>query len=178
MSNALQDQLLKAGLTTQKKAKKAKNAKHQKAKQQKKGHLTLDEGKLLAQKADDEKKQLDRELNIQKENVAKEKAIIAQIKQLIEMNKANLTNGELTYNFEDNNLIKHIYVTDKLHDKISLGQYAIVKFDKKYSAVPVVVANKIKDRDPNYIILLNDSKSTEVIDEEYADYQIPDDLMW
>ena len=56
--------------------------------------------------------------------------------------------------------------------------FAIVKFDDKYDAVPAVVAKKIKDRDPGYIIVLNDSQATEEIDEEYADYKIPDDLMW
>ena len=179
MSNALQDQLLKAGLTTQKKAKKAKHAKHQKSKQQKKGNKSeIDEGKLLAQKADAEKRQRDRELNRQKEDAAKTKAIVAQIKQLIAMNKANLTEGDVTYNFEDNNLIKHIYVTEKLHSQISNGNFAVVKFEDKYSAVPTIVANKIKDRDPNYIIVLNDKNSEETIDEEYANYEIPDDLMW
>ena len=94
------------------------------------------------------------------------------------MNKANLTEGDVTYNFEDNNLIKHIYVTEKLHTQISCGSFAIVKFEDKYSAVPTIVANKIKDRDPNYIIVLNDKNSEETIDEEYVNYEIPDDLMW
>jgi len=179
MGNSFQDQFLKAGLTTEKKVKKAKKAKHKQSKQKKKSDTqTLDEAKLLAQKAEAEKRQRDRELNRQKEDAAKQKAIIAQIKQLIELNKADLKNGEVTYNFKDNNLIKHIYVTDKLHEKISQGSFAIVKFEEKYNAVPTIVANKIKDRDPSYIIVLNDTESTEEIDEQYADYTIPDDLMW
>jgi len=179
MGNSFQDQFLKAGLTTEKKVKKAKKAKHKQSKQKKKGDTQeLDEAKLLAQKAEAEKRQRDRELNRQKEDTAKQKAIIAQIKQLIEMNKADLSEGDVTYNFEDNNLIKHIYVTDKLHDQISQGSFAIVKFEEKYNAVPTIVANKIKDRDVSYIIVLNDTESTEEIDEQYADYTIPDDLMW
>ncbi len=181
MSNALQDQLLKAGLTTEKKLQKEQHAKRKQAKQQKKKknqRKVVDESKVLAQKSDDEKRQRDRALNRTKEDAAKQKAIIAQIKQLIEANKANLESSERTYNFEDNKIIKHIYVTDALHDQISRGKFAIVKFNDRYHAVPAIVANKIKDRDEKYVVLINDSVESEEIDNEYTDYVIPDDLMW
>ena len=185
MSNALQDQLLKAGLTTEKKIKKEIHSKNKQAKQNKKKknkRIVIDESKLLAQKVDEEKRQRDRELNRQKENAAKQKAITAQIKQLIEMNSADTSKGEVAYNFEDTvndkSVIKKMFVSDELHDQISRGKFAIVKFDDKYSAVPTIVANKIQDRDEKYIILLNESDVTEEIDDAYADYQIPDDLMW
>lgn len=179
MSNSLQDQLLKAGLTTEKKVKKQKQAKHKKNKQKKSSKSpSIDDSKSLVQKTEHEKRQRDRELNRQKEALVKQKAIVAQIKQLIEMNKANLSEGELTYNFEDGHLIKHIFVSKQLHEQISQGKYAIVKFEEFYSAVPSVVALKIKDRDPNYLIVLNDSTTNEAVDAEYSDYKIPDDLMW
>lgn len=179
MSNALQEQLLKAGLTTEKKVKKENHAKRKKAKQQKKSKVKeVDESKLLAQKSAEEKRKRDQELNKQKEDAAKQKAIVAQIKQLIEMNTISTDNGETAYNFEDNKLIKRVYVTDSQHDQISRGKLAIARFNDKYCVIPTVVANKIKDRDANYIVVLNDSVSTDEIDDEYADYKIPDDLMW
>ena len=185
MSNALQDQLLKAGLTTEKKIKKQVHSKNKMAKQnkKKKNHAKeIDESKLLAQRADIEKRKRDKELNRQKEDAAKIKAIAAQIKQLIEANSADLSNADVAYNFEDNiegkGVVKKMFVTDALHDQISRGKYAIVKFGDAYSAVPAIVANKIKDRDDRYIIVLNEPGAAEEIDEEYADYQIPDDLMW
>ncbi len=179
MSNPFQEQLLKAGLTTEKKIKSQNQAKRKKSKQQNKSKVKeVDENKLLVQKAEEEKRQRDRELNQKKEEALKQKAIVAQIKQLIEMNKADLSKGELIYNFEDNNVIKRIYVTEILHQKISNGQFAIVQLDQTYHVVPSVVAIKIKTRDPSYIIVLNDSKTTEEIDDEYADYKIPDDLLW
>ena len=175
----MQDQLLKAGLTTSKKVKKQKQAKHQKTKKQKKSDAAeISESALLAQKADAEKRGRDRILNKEKEDAAKQKAISAQIKQLIQTNSANLNEGELTYNFEDEKIIRKVYVTEKLHKQISNGKYAIVKFEGVYNAVPLVVAQKIQDRDPSYLIVLNDAIATDDIDEEYADYQIPDDLMW
>ena len=104
MSNALQEQLLKAGLTTEKKIKKEIHSKNKQAKQNKKKknkRIEVDESKLLAQKAEAEKRQHDRELNKKKEEAAKLKAISAQIKQLIEVNSADTSKGEVAYNFED-----------------------------------------------------------------------------
>lgn len=185
MSNALQEQLLKAGLTTEKKIKKEIHSKNKQAKQNKKKknkRIEVDESKLLAQKAEAEKRQHDRELNKKKEEAAKLKAISAQIKQLIEVNSADTSKGEVAYNFEDSingkSVIKKMFVSDELHDQISRGKFAIVKLDEKYSTVPMIVANKIKDRDESYIVVLNEEGKTEEIDAEYADYQIPDDLMW
>ena len=181
MSNALQEQLLKAGLTTEKKIQKENHAKRKKAKQNKKNKnkpAEIDESKLLALKAEEEKRQRDRELNRQKEEAAKQKAIVAQIKQLIETHHIDTADGDIMYHFDDNKLVKHIYVTQLQHDQIARGQLAIVKFADKYDVVPAIVARKIEERDKNYVVLLNDISKADEIDDEYADYQIPDDLMW
>jgi len=179
MSNALQDQLLKAGLTTKKKVKKQNLAKHKKAKQQKKHTpAELDESKRQAQEAEQEKRTRDRMLNQQKEDVAKQKAIVAQIKQLIDTSKIDISRGETAYNFNDDNVVKRLYVTDKLPAQIASGKVAVVKLSEQYRLIPAIVAHKIKDRDANYIIVLNDHQTTEEMDDEYAEYEIPDDLMW
>ncbi|MCF6237273.1 MAG: DUF2058 family protein, partial [Candidatus Marinimicrobia bacterium] len=128
-------------------------------KKKKKGPKELSESQRLAQKAEAEKREKDRLLNLQKEDVAKQKAIIAQIKQLIEMNQIETPDGEVVYNFEDNKVVKRVYVTDRLHTQISQGSCAIVKFDDKYSVVPEIVATKVKQRDDVYIIVLNDASS-------------------
>lgn len=181
MGNALQEQLLKAGLVDKNQANRAKSAKHKKLKQQRNNNeVVVDEAKQLAEKAIQEKLQRDRELNRQKEEQAQQKAIIAQIKQLIEMNRINKGNGDdLAYNFDDNKQIKRIYVTQDVHDGIAEGKLAIVKFAKQYEIIPAPVADKIKLRDESYIILRNDpSQSSEQEDDFYSDYKIPDDLMW
>ncbi len=181
MGNALQEQLLKAGLIDKNKANQAKNAKHKKMKQQRsKNQTVVDEAKLLAEKVIQEKAEHDRELNRRRDEKAQQKAIIAQIKQLIQMNKLNKGNGDdPAYNFEDNKNIKQIYVKQEVHDGIAQGKLAIVKFEKQYEVVPGPVADKISQRDASYIILRNDpSQQAEEADDFYADYEIPDDLMW
>lgn len=181
MSNALQDQLLKMGLVDKNQANKAKNAKHKKMKQQRShNQLVVDEAKELAAKAIKEKSDRDRALNRKRDEKAEQKAIIAQIKQLIHTNKVSKGNGDdLAYNFEDNKSIKRIFVTQETHDHISLGKLAIVKFDGQYEIISAPVADKIKQRDGQYIILRNDpSHQIEETDDFYSDYEIPDDLMW
>ncbi|RKZ99287.1 MAG: DUF2058 domain-containing protein [Gammaproteobacteria bacterium] len=181
MGNALQDQLLKAGLVDKNKANRAKSTKHKKMKQQRSNNQpVVDEAKQLAEKAIKEKSQRDRELNRQLNEKAQQKAITAQIKQLINVNKMSKGNGDdLAYNFEDNKNIKRIYVTQDSHDAIALGKLAIVKLEGQYEIVPGPVADKIKLRDEKYIILRNDpSQQDEESDDFYAEFEIPDDLMW
>ncbi|MCK5648978.1 MAG: DUF2058 domain-containing protein [Gammaproteobacteria bacterium] len=181
MGNAFQDQLLKAGLVDKNQANRAKNEKHKKMKQQRSNNQTVvDEAKQLAEKAIHDKAENDRALNRQRDEKAQLKAVIAQIKQLINVNKVSKGNGDdLVYNFEDNKNIKRIYVTQDTHDNIALGKLAIVKFDGQYEIVPGPVADKIKQRDEKYIILRNDpSQQAEEVDDFYSDYEIPDDLMW
>jgi len=181
VGNALQDQLLKAGLVDKNKANRAKSTKHKKMKQQRSNNQpVVDEAKQLAEKAIKEKSQRDRELNRQLNEKAQQKAITAQIKQLINVNKMSKGNGDdLAYNFEDNKNIKRIYVTQDTHDAIALGKLAIVKLEGQYEIVPGPVADKIKLRDEKYIILRNDpSQQDEESDDFYAEYEIPDDLMW
>jgi uncharacterized protein YaiL (DUF2058 family) len=62
------------------------------------------------------------------------------------------------------------------------GQIAIVKLGELYELVPTAVAEKIKQRDEGLVVMLseNTSVSTDQVDEDdpYADFKIPDDLMW
>ena len=181
MGNALQEQLLNMGLVDKNQANRAKSAKHKKMKQQRNSKQgVVDEAKNLAEQSMREKMQRDKELNRQKEEKAQEKAIIAQIKQLIDVNKIKKGNGDdLAYNFEDNKNIKRVFVTQEAHDNIAAGKLSIVKLNGQYEIIPTPVADKIKQRDESYIILRNDpSQEDKESDDFYADYEIPDDLMW
>ncbi|MYM63020.1 DUF2058 domain-containing protein [Pseudomaricurvus sp. HS19] len=177
--SSLQDQLLKAGLVDQKKAKALGKEKRKQAKQQPKGHTQEDEAKLAARKALEEKSARDRELNQQRQAEADRKAIQAQIQQLISINRIDRQQGEVAYQFADGKTIKKLYVTDKLQQQLGAGQIAIVRFGGDYQLIPAAVADKIRQRDESAIVLHN-QRSSAVAEEDdpYADYQIPDDLMW
>ncbi|GAW86733.1 conserved hypothetical protein [Bathymodiolus platifrons methanotrophic gill symbiont] len=180
MAISLQDQLLNSGLIKKDKANKAKKEKYKQSKQQRNSKTTqTDEATLLAQKTLSEKQAKDRELNQQQKLKADKKAIIAQIKQLIKLNIQAKDNEGIAYNFSDNNVVKKIYVNDATLKNISNGRLAIVKYDTSYELVPAQVAEKIKQRDASFILVLNDKVDGDITENDpYADFQIPDDLMW
>ena len=176
---SLQDQLLKAGLVDNKKAGKIKKAKYRQAQQKQKNKIeTLDEVKLAAQQAHAGKVERDRQLNRQRKAAAERKAIAAQVRQLIEMNRQPLEDGDIGYSFSDGALIKRIYVTATQLKQLSNGRLCIIKLDEHYEIIPTLVAQKLQLRDAGTQILSN--KPTEIPDEDdpYADFQVPDDLMW
>lgn len=181
MSNSLFDQLKKTGLVDDKKAKKVKKEKYKTQKQQLKQHKETpsDEARLQAQKAQAEKAERDRQLNQQRQAEAERKAIAAQIKQLIESNRITERDGEVVYNFTDGNKVKRLHITEELHRQLGRGRLAIVRLGEGYELVPAPVADKIKQRDEHCVVFC-DQPSSDNSDEDdpYADYQIPDDLMW
>jgi len=182
MGNSLFEQLKKTGLVDDKKAKKAKHSQYKNKKQKsKKGAPTqIDEATLLAQKTLAEKVERDRQLNQEKKAEAEHKAIAAQIKQLIETNRIEDGGGDVIYNFTDANVVKHLYISQQAHTHLIAGRLAIAKLGDAYELVPVPVAEKIIQRDKRCIILCEPAtKTTELPENDpYADYKIPDDLMW
>ena len=180
MAISLQDQLLNSGLIKKDKANKVKKEKYKQSKQQRNNKTTqTDESTLLAQKSVAEKQAKDRELNLQQKAAAEKKAIVAQIKQLIQLNIQAKDNDGVAYNFSDNNAVKKIFVDATTLKNISNGKLAIVKYNANYELIPAQVAEKIKQRDASFILVLNDkADDTLAEDDPYADFQIPDDLMW
>ena len=174
--SSLKAQLLKSGLADAKRAKKV----HQQ--QLEAGKHAKDETKEAVQKAMAEKAERDRLLNLQRKEEQEKKAIVAQIKQLIETNKIDRKGGEVAYQFTDDKKIKKLYVTELLLNQLAKGQIAVVRFADAYELVPARVAEKIAMRDAALVVVLNQApaNNNEQIPEEdpYANYQIPDDLMW
>ena len=183
MGNSLFDQLKKTGLVDKTSAQKVKRDQYKNKKQKtKKGSAEqVDEVTLLAEKAQAKTVERDRQINKQKEQEAEHKAIAAQIIQLIETNRVEDRDGEVVYNFTDANVVKRIFVSERVHKHLMSGQLSIAKLGEWYELVPKPVAEKIKQRDPQCII--NNVQSVETDhdqdkDDPYADYKIPDDLIW
>lgn len=179
MGISLQDQLLKAGLVDKKKASEVRKQKQKQAKQARKSKAQLtDEAKQAAREAQRAQAERDRQLNLKRKAEADKRAVQAQIRQLIEMNQVVMEEGDLPYSFTDGRKIKKIYVTEDVQARLSRGQLAIARFDDRYAVVPVVVAEKIQQRDQATIVLLNQAEKQNQEDDPYADFQVPDDLMW
>lgn len=176
---SLQDQLLQSGLVDKKKAKQLKQEQRKEVRGRQKGQVHVDENREQARRAQQEKAQRDRQLNQAQQAEAEQKAIKAQIVQLIKMNRVQRGNGDVAYQFADGTRIKKIYITRQLQQELIDGRLAIAKLDNNYELLPAAVAEKIAQRDPRVIVVLNQHERVEVDkDDPYADYQIPDDLMW
>jgi len=178
---SLQDQLKNAGLVTGKQTRKAQKGIHRQDMRVKQGQ-DIDKHKVSAEQTLAEKRVRDREENKKLHLKAQNRALNAQIRQLIDMNRQR-QDGEHSYNFSDNKKIKKIYVSESNKQQLNNGILAIVKIGTGYELVPEQVARRIMARitdRKNEVVLFLYDKSTEVVDEDdpYKDFPIPDDLDW
>ncbi|PJE53460.1 DUF2058 domain-containing protein [Marinomonas sp. BSi20584] len=179
-TKSLQEQLLGIGLVDKKKVKKLKSESLQLKQKIKKGKAlaTGDDGRQEELKRQrEEKADKDRALNMERQKLAEQKAIQGQIRQMIEQNRIRKQDGDIAYHFTDNKKVKQLYISQSMHDDLSRGRLAIVKLEQQYELVPEPVAVKITERDPSYVLVCN-NRVESVDDDPYADFQIPDDLMW
>ncbi len=121
---SLQDQLLKAGLIDAKKAKQANKEKRKETNvARRSSEEVVDEIKQSAEQARSDKAERDRDLNRQRDLELQQKAIAAQIKQLIENHRQSkgAGNGDVEYNFTDGKLIKKMRVSPLVLEQIARG---------------------------------------------------------
>jgi len=174
----LQEQMLKAGLVTSKKMAKVQ-------KTAKKSRVQVREAREAVEENKKAQLERDKQLSEQQKQAALSKEYKAQVKQLIEMNRIDISKGDIGFNFTDNNLIKKIVVDKLTQAQLISGRLAIARLVvdnsgvSAYAIIPASVADKIAQRDANSIVL-NSALSHEEQDEEdpYADFKVPDDLMW
>jgi uncharacterized protein YaiL (DUF2058 family) len=177
MGNSLQDQFLKMGLVDKKKHNQVKKEKHT---QKTSGKPERNDIADMAKQALEEKRKRDRQLNKKKIAQREAKEATARARQLIETHKIHSEPGELTYNFKDENTVKKLSLTSKGVDSLTKGKVGIVKLAGEYQLVPADIIYKIRELNPKLVVLLNttSSKKEKDADDPYAEYEVPDDLMW
>ncbi|PIN65095.1 DUF2058 domain-containing protein [Klebsiella pneumoniae] len=173
----LQEQMLKAGLVSSKKMAKVQRTAKKSRVQAREAREAVEENKKAQQERD-------KQLSEQQKQAVLAKEYKAQVKQLIEMNRITVARGDIGFNFTDNNLIKKIMV-DKPPDQLINGRLAIARLavdnkpEGEYAIIPAVVAEKIAQRDASSIVLYSAlSQDEQDEDDPYADFKVPDDLMW
>ena len=180
MGNTLQDQLKKAGLANAKQAAKAKRAQGHKQREQQRGVLVEDEATVLAREAQALKVEKDRALNAERQAVREAREVQAQIVELVNLNRVT-GRGDIDYGFTDGGAIRTLHLNEDDRAAAVAGRLAVVRLDGKpdrYELVPRAVAKKIAERDASRIVVMNDRDTRDEIDDEYAGYEVPDDLMW
>jgi hypothetical protein len=176
---SLQDQFLKAGLIDN---KKVKQANHDKSKQKKverqTGTQIVDEARLAALEIQRKNAERARELNAQRDAAATQKAILAQIAQMVQQNRQSKGSGDIAFNFTHGNKIERLYVSTEVHSHLTAGLLVIVCQGGTTELVPRIIADKIAERDASLVIWVNKTRTELDADDPYAAFQIPDDLMW
>ncbi len=194
MSGSLQDQLLGAGLIKKQKARNIQTEKKKAVKQSRANNTRLvDEAAELAKKAEEAQRRKSQQLNEQHKREAEQVAVLAQIRQIVELNSIDKAPQKMQqddlqpYNFTDQNKIKTLHISPQNHELISRGKIAIAKLAEGgndiYYLIPAQAAKKINERNVDAIVLLNDDSVAQAPDaihdeDPYADYEVPDDLMW
>ena len=178
---SLQDQLLKAGLTTEHNMKVAKSEKRKQNKKKKKKGATsnpTDLQKHIEQtKAEQAKKAA--EVNAEKQAELKEKEQVARVKQILEHHNQDEISGDVTFNFTFESKIKELEVNEITHKQLVKGLLAICYLEGKFYVLPDEPARKIAEVDEKYIVLhAEPEKDQKDEDDPYADFEIPDDIMW
>lgn len=176
---SLKDQLLQAGLANAKRARQADHAKRQAAKGR---HEDTPAAELVKQSRAEQMAR-DQAANKAQQAAQASKAIEAQIRQMIEVHQIDRSGGDQPYQFADAGKVRKLWLRTGQSDQIARGHIAIVRVGAptttEFALVPTVVAEKIAQRDAARVVLVVERKAQAVdADDPYADYVIPDDLMW
>jgi hypothetical protein len=176
---SLQEQFLKAGLVNKNKAKQV----HQEKAKQKKddrraGTQSVDEARLAALEIQRKNAERARELNAQRDAAATQKAILAQIAQMVQQNRQNKGKGDIAYNYTHDNKIKRVHVSAKVREHLIAGHLVVVCLGEAVELLPKVIADKIAERDPSLVVQVKKTSTEVEADDPYAAFQVPDDLMW
>ena len=178
--NPLQEQLLKAGLV--KKSKVSEVARAQHLAKHARAASGPSEIALEAERARVEKVEKDRALAAEHKAQARTAELRAQARQIIQ-DKKEPGAGESDYRFSADGAIRTILVSDEQRRKLSSGALVIARLGDRYLLLPRAAGDKVRERDAAMIVLDHGSgsESTEASSEDdayYAQFKVPDDLVW
>ena len=181
-TNPIQDQLIKAGLA--KKSKVAAVAREQNKARHGKGPAQPSEIQLEAERARAEKAERDRALAAERKAQSRLAELRAQARQIIEDKKVPRS-GESEYRFTADGAIRTLLVNDALRKQLSSGALVIARLGERYELLPRAAGDKVRERDASMIVLdhgqapgTESPAGTSEDDAYYAQFQVPDDLIW
>lgn len=170
---------MKAGLVTEQRLKEARSDKRKSTKQGgKRGGGPDAATRQAAERSRAEKAARDRQLNRQRQEEAERRAREGELRQLIHSHRVVREGGDLAYNFTDGRTLKRLYVNKDQLARLVDGRLAVVRQDAFYELVPAETAERVQARDPARILVWNRPTQEPQGEDPYAEFQVPDDLMW
>lgn len=181
-ANPLQAQLLKAGLV--KKSKVSEVAREQLKAKHGKAAPAATEIQREAEQARAEKAERDRALEAERKAKARIAELSAQARQIIADKKVPRS-GEIEYRFSADGAIRTLLVDEALRKQLASGALVIARQGDRYELLPRAAGDKVRERDAALIVLDHgqaaDSEAAATTSEDdayYAQFQVPDDLVW
>jgi len=185
MSLSLREQLLKAGLVSEKQAKQAERAtsdqRHRQAKGGQRTPPSPPAPSRAAQQAQAAKLLRDQELNRRRQEATQRKARAVELRQLVEQLRLPRVESDDYFNFVDDGRIHRLPVTPNLRAGLVAGSLVIVRSAGHYDLVPAEAAERIRAREASAIVAspaAQPPSSTPADDDPYKDFVVPDDLTW
>jgi uncharacterized protein len=175
MSSSLRDQLIAAGLVSE---RQAKQASQQQARQFKSRTPPDASAKLAAQQAQAAKLARDQELARRQQEKAERKARRAQVNQMVEQVALAKIESDDYFSFVDGTTIRRIPVNAQLRERLTRGEVAIVRYRGSYAMVPAEAVAGIRERDASAVMPLDKAEKAMDPNDPYKDFVVPDDLTW
>lgn len=185
MSDSLRDQLVKSGLAREQDARRAKSEKRQGRRGKGKGGGAdagggepQSEAARLAAQREADKRARDRTLNRRREEERRRQADEHAARELVIAREVP-HDGEVAFNFQHGERIRKLHVSEAQRRDLAAGRLAIARTRGRYRLIPGEIVDKIRARAPFLIAwTASDAAAGEVEDPAYADFPVPDDLMW
>ena len=179
MSSTLREQMLKAGLVTEKQVKAVEQPPQRPKPQARKQPPPVSEQKRAADQALAAKAARDAQLNKQRQQAADAKARALEIKALVEQNKLpKKLESEDRFNFVAGKKLRFILVDAAMREGLNNGTLFIIRYDGKSEVVPAGIADKILELDERAVVKLNSGETAVDENDPYKDFVVPDDLKW
>lgn len=181
MANSLQEQLLKAGLVSEAQLNRSKKQEHRSKKKRGGGRGQPSASSTQAQKDAQRKGEQDRALNAKKEAERKANELRLQIRELVLSNAQSREGADVPYHVVRKGRIRKIYVTAAQRDQLAAGTLAVTTARGRHHVIPLQTAQRVAELMPEYFVYIaasDEPSSQPAADDPYAEYTVPDDLMW
>lgn len=181
--NALQEQLLKAGLA--KKSQASAAAREQAKARQGKAPDASAEVQREAERVRLEKVERDRAIAAERNAQLRATEQKAQARQIVKTHAVPHA-GDSEYRFSDGDAIRTLWIDPKLRKALSGGALVIVTNGEGHALLPRAAAEKVRERAPELVVVDHGEAGQSTVastgnaedDAYYAQFQIPDDLVW
>ena len=109
------------------------------------------------------------------------KKLKTQIKEMIDANKLENWKGDIAYRYTVEKRIRELYVNAAAHKHLTARTVAITRLNGDTYLIPGSVATGVIKINPQWSVFntVNESIDAEsTVDDEYSEFQVPDDLQW